>query len=88
MECEQVRVGLAAHALGGLEPAEAQAVEDHLAGCPACEAEHARHAGVAELMGTVQAWEVAPDAPVREAGPERSLDALRARPRTERDERS
>ncbi|MET8010342.1 zf-HC2 domain-containing protein [Streptomyces sp. NPDC005271] len=87
MECEQVRVELAAHALGGLEPAEAQAVEDHLAGCPACAAECAGHARVAGLMGTVQGWEVAPDAPVRGPGPERSLDALRARRSTERDER-
>ena len=37
--CEHVRHDLGAHALGALEPAEAAAVEAHVATCPDCAAE-------------------------------------------------
>jgi anti-sigma factor RsiW len=84
VDCGQVRVELAAHALGGLESAEAQAVEDHLAGCPACGAVRERHTDVVGLMGTVHAWEVASGAPVAGPGSERAT-ALRAFAPTERD---
>lgn len=36
MNCEQVELLLPAYALGALEPAEREAVEDHLDGCPYC----------------------------------------------------
>ncbi|QKV96802.1 zf-HC2 domain-containing protein [Streptomyces sp. NA02950] len=81
MECGQVLVELAVHVLGGLEPVEARAVEDHLAACPRCTAERDRHAEVAGLMGRVRAWEVAPDAPVHGPGPERAVAVFRSRER-------
>lgn len=48
MRCEEIRDLLPLHALGGLEPSEAEAVRRHLeAGCPGCAAEVASFVEVA-----------------------------------------
>jgi anti-sigma factor RsiW len=39
MSCDEIVTSLGAHALGALEPAERDAVEDHLRDCPTCAAE-------------------------------------------------
>lgn len=57
--CAEVRLSLGAHALGALDPAEAAAVEAHLAGCPRCRAEADALAGLPELLGRVSAADVA-----------------------------
>jgi anti-sigma factor RsiW len=70
VECQQVRVELAAYALGGLEPSDREAVEEHLADCPSCLAEHGSYVGLVRLMERVQVWEVAPDVPSADYGPD------------------
>ena len=72
--CDHVRPDIGAYVLGGLEPAEAAAVREHLASCSACAAEHASLAGLPGLLALA--------APIAEAGPpapaleERVLDAV------------
>lgn len=58
MTCGDVRDSLGAYALGALEPAEAAAVRDHLAGCPECSAAHAELAGIPDLLGLLRLEEV------------------------------
>lgn len=60
MECAQARVELTVYALGALDRAGREAVERHLAGCPACLAETLGHADLVDLMGTVEPWEIEP----------------------------
>lgn len=77
---------LAAYALGILDPADAQPVERHLAGCPEC------RGALAEIQEAVEslAWaapEAEPDPRLRAkvlAGLERRPGGLRARPRLRR----
>ena len=45
-----VREDLGGYVLGALEPAEAAAVREHLTSCAPCAAEHARLAGLPELL--------------------------------------
>jgi len=52
---------LGAHALGALDPDEAQTVEDHLAGCAACREEHARLSALPGLLDLVAAEPVVVD---------------------------
>lgn len=72
--CEHVRPDIGAYVLGALEPAEANAVREHLASCAECAEEHARLAGLPRLLALA--------APMAEAGPpapaleERVLDAI------------
>lgn len=61
--CAPHRHDLGAYVLAGLEPAEAQAVEAHLASCAACEAEHAELAGVPQLLA--RALDAPPPVPGR-----------------------
>ncbi|GAA4999122.1 zf-HC2 domain-containing protein [Actinopolymorpha pittospori] len=58
MTCGEVRDSLGAYALGALEPAEAAAVRDHLAGCPECQAAQAELAGIPDLLGLLRLEEV------------------------------
>jgi hypothetical protein len=80
--CEHVRPDLGAYALGALEPAEAAAVEAHLAACPECAAELARLEGLPSLLARADGLEI-PPAPA--ALEERILDRVAAsRPRRRR----
>jgi hypothetical protein len=77
-----VRQELAAYALGGLDPAEAAAVEEHLASCPACAAELARLEPLPGLIARAEGLEI-PEPPA--ALEERLLDRVAAsRPRRSR----
>jgi hypothetical protein len=77
---EHVRHDLGGYVLGALEPAEEAAVREHLASCSACAAEHARMAGLPELLSLAgPAVDAGPPAPALE---ERVLDAIASeRPR-------
>src|SRR4029077_16466712 len=48
--CERGRESLGADALGGLDDAEREALQEHLATCPACAASHARFVRVVRLL--------------------------------------
>ncbi|MBV1779054.1 zf-HC2 domain-containing protein [Paeniglutamicibacter sp. ABSL32-1] len=80
---------LGAYLLGGLEPEEASAFEEHLAGCAQCREELASFAPVTTRLGAldVQAaramLSAEPDVPASDPGVE-LLDRLRARRRTRR----
>lgn len=52
--CDETRMLLGSHALGGLEPAEATAVREHLRGCAACRREHERLSGLPRLLDLVE----------------------------------
>lgn len=52
--CEDVRWLLGSHTLGGLAPSEAEAVERHLAACPACRREHVELAVLPSLLDLVE----------------------------------
>jgi hypothetical protein len=52
------RDDLGAYILGALDPAERDAVEAHLAECPACAAEHARLAGLPALLRHAEGLEI------------------------------
>jgi Putative zinc-finger len=73
MSCTHVREELGGYALGALEPAEREAVEAHLASCPACAAELARLAGLPALLEHAEGLEI-PVAPA--AIEERVLDRI------------
>lgn len=59
MTCEEVRLALGAHALGALEPDEAEEIDTHLATCEACGAELLDLEGVAGFLGKVSEADVA-----------------------------
>lgn len=78
-DCERLRPSLGAYVLGGLEPAEAAALEEHLASCPDCRSEHASLAGLPALLARVslEQVEAAADEPVpSETGLRRLLDRV------------
>jgi anti-sigma factor RsiW len=58
MTCEEVRLALGAHALGALEPDEAEEVDTHLATCDACGGELLELDGVAAFLGKVSESDV------------------------------
>jgi anti-sigma factor RsiW len=71
--CADVRPDLGAYVLGALEPEEMEAVREHLSRCAPCAAEHARLAGLPELLALAAPVE---DVPLRPAVEERVLDAV------------
>jgi hypothetical protein len=71
--CDDLRPLLGAYVLGALEPAEAEAVREHLPGCPACSAEHESLAGLPALLD-LAAPLAAPDEPLSPAFEEALLD--------------
>jgi Putative zinc-finger len=73
MSCAHVREELGGYTLGALEPDEREAVAEHLARCPGCAAEHARLAGLPDLLAHAEGLEI-PDAPP--AVEERILDRI------------
>jgi putative zinc finger protein len=72
--CDHVRTEIGAYVLNALEPAEAEAVREHLARCSECAAEHARLAGLPALLSLAEHMEDAP--PLTPAVEERVLDAV------------
>jgi hypothetical protein len=72
--CDHVRSEIGAYVLDALEPAEAEAVREHLARCSECAAEHARLAGLPALLALAEHMEDAP--PLTPAVEERVLDAV------------
>ena len=73
--CEHVRPDLGAYALGALEPAEATAVEAHLATCSACATELARLRPLPGMIARAEGLEIPPAPPALE---ERILDRVTA----------
>src|SRR5262245_7783395 len=63
MNCSQARDRLPGLLYGDLPAAEAAAVEDHLAGCPACRNEHAALRGVRRALDALPAPPVEVDLP-------------------------
>lgn len=59
MTCEEIRLALGAHALGALEPEEAEEIDTHLATCEECGAELLDLEGVAGFLGKVSEADVA-----------------------------
>lgn len=76
--CRELRPLLGAHVLGALEPGEAAAVREHLAGCPACAAEHARLAPLPGLLTLADGASRAHEEPLAPILEERLLDAVAA----------
>jgi anti-sigma factor RsiW len=68
-----VRDELGAYVLGALEPSERDAVALHLARCPECAAEHARLAGLPQLLAYADGLEIPAAPPAVE---ERVLDQI------------
>jgi hypothetical protein len=87
MSCAHVRDELGGFVLAALDPAERDAVAEHLSRCPDCAAEHARLAALPALLVHADGLEI-PDAP--SVVEERVLDAIalergaRRRPRRRR----
>jgi hypothetical protein len=80
--CEHIRPDLGAYALGALDPAEAAAVEAHLAACPDCAAELARLQPLPAMIARAEGLEIPPPPVALE---ERILDSVAAsRPRRAR----
>jgi hypothetical protein len=73
VSCADIREALGGYVLGALEPWEHEAVAAHLAGCPACAAEHARLAALTPLLAHAEGLEI-PAAPA--AIEERLLDQI------------
>jgi anti-sigma factor RsiW len=73
MSCAHFREELGGYALGALEPAEQEAVAEHLARCPHCAAEYERLAGLPALLAHADGLEI-PAAPA--AVEERVLDRI------------
>ena len=71
--CAHVREQLGGYVLGALDPAEHEAVSQHLAHCPVCAAEHGRIAGMPALLEHAEGLEI-PAAP--RAVEERVLDQI------------
>jgi hypothetical protein len=71
--CDELRPLLGGYVLDALEPHEAEAVRDHLPGCPACAAEHALLAGLPALLDLATPLD-APDEPLSPAFEEALLD--------------
>ena len=61
--CGEIRILVAGAVLGALEPDEAEAVRNHLAGCPRCRREHADLAVLPRMLDAVESPEVAPERP-------------------------
>jgi hypothetical protein len=81
--CDHFRTDIGAYVLDALEPAEAEAVREHLARCSECAAEHAELAGLPALLSLAEHMEDAP--PLTPAVEERVLDAVaREAPRSRR----
>jgi hypothetical protein len=81
--CDHLRSEIGAYVLDALEPAETEAVREHLARCSECAAEHARLAGLPALLSLAEHMEDAP--PLTPAVEERVLDAVaREAPRSRR----
>jgi anti-sigma factor RsiW len=78
--CDHVRNDIGAYVLGALEPAEADALREHLERCSECAREHASLAGLPALLTLAEPIESAP--PLATAVEERVLDAV-ARERTQ-----
>jgi hypothetical protein len=79
--CDHVRPDIGGYVLDALEPAETEAVREHLSRCSECAAEHARLAGLPALLSLAEHLEDAP--PLAPAVEERVLDAVaRERPRS------
>jgi anti-sigma factor RsiW len=73
VSCAHVREQLGGYTLGALEPAEHEAVAEHLARCPQCAAEQARLAGLPALLAHAEGLEIPPAPPAVE---ERVLDRI------------
>jgi hypothetical protein len=73
MSCGRIREELGGYVLGALEPGEREAVAAHLAGCPACAAEHARLAALPQLLAHAEGLEIPTAPPAIE---ERLLDQI------------
>ncbi len=73
MSCRHVREELGGYVLGGLDAGEREAVAEHLAGCPACAAEHARLQGLPSLLAHAEGLEIPAAPPAIE---ERLLDRI------------
>ena len=71
--CDDLRPLLGGYVLGALEPDEAEAVREHLPGCPGCSAEHASLAGLPGLLDLATPL-AAPDEPLSPAFEEALLD--------------
>jgi hypothetical protein len=71
--CDDLRPLLGGYVLGALEPDEAEAVREHLPGCPACSAEYDSLAGLPALLD-LAAPLAAPDEPLSPAFEEALLD--------------
>jgi predicted anti-sigma-YlaC factor YlaD len=74
--CEHVRHDLGGYVLGALEPAEATAVREHLTSCGQCAAEHARLAGLPELLALADGLHAGDAASPPAALEERLLDIV------------
>ena len=72
--CDHIRTELGGYVLGALEPAEADAVREHLERCSECAREHASLAGLPALLTLAEPIEAAP--PLAPAVEERVLDAV------------
>jgi hypothetical protein len=72
--CDHVRTELGGYVLGALDPAEADAVREHLERCSECAREHASLAGLPALLTLAEPIESAP--PLATAVEERVLDAV------------
>jgi hypothetical protein len=82
--CDHVRTELGGYVLGALEPAEADAVREHLGRCSECAREHASLADLPALLTLAEPIETAE--PLAPAVEERVLDAV-ARERAPREPR-
>ena len=60
MSCREVSTDLGAYALGALEPAERQRVEEHVRDCPACAAELAGFSSLPALLDRVRPEDLQP----------------------------
>lgn len=78
--CDHIKSEIGAYVLGALDPAEADAVREHLERCSECAREHASLAGLPALLTLAEPIESAP--PIAAAVEERVLDAV-ARERTQ-----
>jgi hypothetical protein len=74
--CEHVRQDLGGYVLGALEPAEAEAVREHLASCVQCAAEHARLADLPALLALADGLDAGDAASLPGAVEERLLDVV------------